>query len=250
VTYGLKEACCLSVRASGALNAQLLQTARSVLKASGVIPAKHQRFTPAMIAVTKGSVMDASSEQKDAHVHAKRDATAASLEKASSVMNVRAYPLDAHPIVSTPIARSPSASYLIFEFKACCAKRLLSMQPDFQEQQCSLEEEILNASWDRAVNRSWHRVLYLPKYHPELNHIEFFWCQAKRYSRENCNYTFEGLRQTVPAALDSVMNSTILGNYHSCLRKMELYRAKITYGSGEWKALTSHKRVYMPGEDR
>jgi hypothetical protein len=81
-------------------------------------------------------------------------------------------------------------------------------------------------------------------YHPELNHIEFFWCQAKRSSRENCNYTFEGLRQTVPPRLDSVRNSTILGNYHSCLHKMELYRAKITYGSTEWKALTSHKRVY------
>jgi hypothetical protein len=58
-------------------------------------------------------------------------------------------------------------------------------------------------------------------------------------------YTFEGLRQTVPAALDSVRNSTILGNYHSCLRKMELYRDKITYGSTEWKALSSHKRVYI-----
>jgi transposase len=93
------------------------------------------------------------------------------------------------------------------------------MQQDSQDQQCALEEEILNASRDRAVNHSWHRVLYLPRYHPELNHIEFFWCQAKRYSRENCNYTFEGLRHTVPAALDSVMNSTILGNYHSCLQR-------------------------------
>jgi hypothetical protein len=100
----------LSVRASGALNAQLLQTAGSVLKASGVIPAKYQRFTPAMIAVNKGSVMDALSEQKDAPVYTKRDANAASLEKASSVMRATAYPLVAHPIVSTliPSARSLS----------------------------------------------------------------------------------------------------------------------------------------------
>ncbi|KAA8896891.1 hypothetical protein FN846DRAFT_964617 [Sphaerosporella brunnea] len=92
--------------------------------------------------------------------------------------------------------------------------------------------------------------MYLPKFHPELNHIEFFWCQAKYYARKNCTYSFEDLRKTVPMALDHVKNTTILGNYRSCLQKMEAYRANIMYGSAEWKALTSHKKVYLPGDDR
>jgi hypothetical protein len=103
---------------------------------------------------------------------------------------------------------------------------------------------------DLALNRSWHRVIYLPKFHPELNHIEFFWCQTKHFSRKMCSYSFDALRETVPRALDSVRNSTILGNYHSCLRKMELYRAGVEYGSADWKVLTSHKKIYLPGEDR
>jgi hypothetical protein len=45
------------------------------------------------------------------------------------------------------------------------------------------------------------------------------------------------LKPNVPAALTHVNNSTILGCYRSCLKKMDLYRQGIVYGSGQWKKL-------------
>ena len=42
------------------------------------------------------------------------------------------------------------------------------------------------------------------QFHPELNPIERCWGKAKQYARSNCNYTTNGLRETVPIALESV----------------------------------------------
>jgi len=117
------------------------------------------------------------------------------------------------------------------------------MQPDFIAQQCEIEEKIEGLS-------NHYRVLYYPKFHCELNHIEYFWCHSKRYARESCDYTIDGLRRHVPDALAQVRNSTILGSFESCMKKMELYRQGIAYGAEEWKKLTSHQKVYLPGDDR
>jgi hypothetical protein len=95
-----------------------------------------------------------------------------------------------------------------------------------------------------------HEVIYYPKFHCELNHIEHFWCHCKGFARSNCEYSLEKLRVTVPAALSSVKNSTILGNYERCRRKMELYRLGIAYGSREWQKKTSHQKTYSREEDR
>lgn len=112
-------------------------------------------------------------------------------------------------------------------FSGCCARQLLSTQPDFEAQRCAIEEMIAS-SGDFP-----HLTLYYPKFHCELNHIERFWCHVKQKAREICDYILEGLRKHVPMALASVFNSTILGNYNSCLRKMELYRQGIGYGNTE-----------------
>ena len=122
----------------------------------------------------------------------------------------------------------------------------MATQPDFLSQKCEIEEKV--EAFPGSDHR--YRVRYYPKFHCELNHIEYFWCQSKRYAREHCDYSIEGLRQTVPLSLTSVRPSTILANYKSCLRKMELYRIGVQYGTAEWKTLTSHQRVYIPGEDR
>ena len=92
--------------------------------------------------------------------------------------------------------------------------------------------------------------MYYPKFHCELNHIGYFWGHSNHHARENCDYSIDGLRKSVPLALESVKNSTIAGNYASCLRKMELYRGGVQYGTTEWTKLTSHQKVYVRGEDR
>ena len=69
-------------------------------------------------------------------------------------------------------------------------------------------------------------------------------------AREKCDYTIEGLRDNVPAALAHVSNRTISACFNSCMKKMDLYRRGLTYGSVEWKKLTSHQKVYFPGDDR
>ena len=95
-----------------------------------------------------------------------------------------------------------------------------------------------------------HRVMYYPKFHFELNHIEYFWCDGKSWTQRHYKYTIEELREDVSKALSLVKSSTILGHYKSCLKKMDLYRQKVVYGTGKWKKLTSHKKTWGVNDDR
>ena len=54
------------------------------------------------------------------------------------------------------------------------------------------------------VEAANHLIIFYPRSHCELNFIERFWCAAKWYAKENCEYSFDGLRQLVPVALESV----------------------------------------------
>ncbi|RPB00938.1 hypothetical protein L873DRAFT_1626525, partial [Choiromyces venosus 120613-1] len=53
------------------------------------------------------------------------------------------------------------------------------------------------------------KVIFYPKFHCEINFIEHFWCSAKYYTRENYQYSLEGLRETIPCGLDLVSTATI-----------------------------------------
>jgi transposase len=67
--------------------------------------------------------------------------------------------------------------------KSCCAETLLANQPDFLEQECQIAE---------VVKAGGHLCLFLPKYHCELNIIEFFWDATKNHTRECCDFTLDG----------------------------------------------------------
>jgi len=55
---------------------------------------------------------------------------------------------------------------------SCCNSRILELQPDFKEQK-SLVQEVIEAAG--------HLCIFLPKFHCELNFIEFFWGVVKKY---------------------------------------------------------------------
>ena len=59
---------------------------------------------------------------------------------------------------------------------------------------------------------------------------ERYWCGCKWYARENCQYSLDGLRETVPAALSSVSSATIHRHYLHCMRIIEAYGCGVTDG--------------------
>ena len=73
--------------------------------------------------------------------------------------------------------------------------KILSKMRDFKFQKSRVEEVILKRG---------HRVMFIPKFHCEINPIERVWCHAKQYTRAHCDYSFQGLEQIMHTALDSV----------------------------------------------
>ena len=121
----------------------------------------------------------------------------------------------------------------------CCARALIAGQKDFQAQRCRLQEE---------VEEKGHLVLFYPKFHCELNFIEYFWGAVKRFTRKHCRYKIRALRQLIPHALDSVPNTLICRFWRRSWRIMEAYRSGIAYGTPEFKnylqpTYRSHRRI-------
>jgi hypothetical protein len=118
----------------------------------------------------------------------------------------------------------------------CCAVRVLSLQPDFLAQR-PLVREVIE---DRG-----HKVIFYPKFHCELNFIEMFWGAAKRYTRNNCDYSFKGLEKTVPEALNSISLETIRCFARRTWRFMDAYRKGLTGIEALYavKKYRSHRRI-------
>jgi hypothetical protein len=87
--------------------------------------------------------------------------------------------------------------------------------PDFKYQLPWIKETVRNAG---------HEVIFLPKFHCEFNWIERYWGAAKKYTRRNCNYTWEGLQATVPAGLESVSLVAMRKFARKSFRYMDAYR--------------------------
>ena len=58
------------------------------------------------------------------------------------------------------------------EGKGCCALRILEAEPDFKNEVSLLETVIQSAG---------HEIIFYPKFHCELNYIEYYWAALKRY---------------------------------------------------------------------
>ena len=98
---------------------------------------------------------------------------------------------------------------------------------------------------ERILNRFGHRVIYLPKFHPELNPIERVWGKAKRYTRDHCDYSYEGLKRNIYPALESVT----LDDIRKYFRKSRDYLHAFNEGYSGFQAdqkvkeYKSHRRV-------
>jgi hypothetical protein len=91
------------------------------------------------------------------------------------------------------------------EYINCCCRQILFNQPDFTNVPSLLESHC-------AVRG--YTVLFLPKFHPELNFIEQCWGMAKRIYREMpASSTMEDLEENTRRALASVQ----LVNMRKCV---------------------------------
>ena len=123
----------------------------------------------------------------------------------------------------------------------CCNKRILELQPDFKEQK-SLVQEIIDSAG--------HLCIFLPKFHCELNFIEFFWGRVKKYLRDHCDCTFETLKENMPRALASVELRSIHLWEHRTHRWINAYQSGLGTKDAQLKVqqfsstkYKSHRRV-------
>lgn len=119
--------------------------------------------------------------------------------------------------------------------KDCCARRILENQPDFANEKSLLQT---------TIEELGHECIFYPKFHCEFNFIEFFWAAVKRYTREQCNYSFAGLESTVSNALRSVSLTTIRRFAQRSNRWIQAYANGLSPGQQQFavQVYRSHRR--------
>ena len=128
--------------------------------------------------------------------------------------------------------------------KADDMRTVLSFHEDFRTEKTLVE---------KFLSDEGHKVVFLPKFHCELNPIERVWGQAKCYSRQYTNYTLVQLRNIINPALNSV-SADLIRKY---FRKVGDYERAYIEGKKAGKEVESavkvyksHRRVFFESSNR
>ncbi|PSR82186.1 hypothetical protein PHLCEN_2v6109 [Hermanssonia centrifuga] len=114
----------------------------------------------------------------------------------------------------------------------CCCRRLLYNQPDFSNQKSRLE---------LLCEKQGFQVLFLPKFHPELNFIEQCWGHAKRVYRMNPpSSKEEDLERNMLNALASVGLEQMRRYARRSRRFMDAYMKGLSGKQAAWAIKKYH----------
>lgn len=119
----------------------------------------------------------------------------------------------------------------------CCMETMLSHEPDFRREKTRLHQSCISAG---------HKLLLLPKFHPELNPIEILWGACKRYTRAACDYSARGLRESVNVALEEFSRPEQIRKYFRRVRRfLDAYDKGLSDQEALWATRTykSHRSI-------
>lgn len=133
----------------------------------------------------------------------------------------------------------------------CCMRRLLGSQEDFCKEKSLLEQvsglvpAYSSFNTVQVIEESGGVCHFLPKFHPELNAIEYYWAWVKRYFRERTNGTFAHARNLLDEALDACPLPTIRRFFRRASRYLSIYSLGATGVAAEYAArkFKSHRSV-------
>ena len=119
----------------------------------------------------------------------------------------------------------------------CCLTYVLSQEPDFMEQQEWLTDVVENGDC---------KIIFYPKYHCELNFIEWIWGWLKSYHRRSCTYNFKHLEEGLPITIEERLPVAFVRRaFQHCFRFMDGYRQGLTGPILEYavKKYSSHRAI-------
>ncbi|KAJ8462477.1 hypothetical protein ONZ51_g10884 [Trametes cubensis] len=99
----------------------------------------------------------------------------------------------------------------------------------------------------RLIEEAGDVCHFLPKFHPELNPIEYYWGWSKNYFRERSNGNFARAKKLVQEALDACPLLTIRRFFRRAFRYVSVYRLGVTGIAAEFavRKFKSHRHVRM-----
>ena len=127
----------------------------------------------------------------------------------------------------------------VTKMKADDMRATLQEMHDFKYEKTKLET---------LLTEHGYKGIFIPKFHFELNPIEWVWAQSKQCTRTPCDYSFKGLEDTIGPALDSVTVDMIRKFFRKMRDYLQAYREGHVAGPELEKAIMkckSHHRIHV-----